>query len=356
MNGWSPPLSASYGGHNDVLQLLVDNYHCNPSQGDDNGVNSLHVASYKGHINIVQYLVNECHVDPDRADSSGNTPLLYSALGGQVDLVTFFLKKKCNVSQVNREGSSLSLLACKSGQVALVQQLKQFGLFLADDLDFHGRGIVHYCAMSDSVEFLEYIQNNYVVIFNGKDRYGITPLHIASQCASSAIIMRMISAYGYKVLLDTDYSGHSSLPYLCNGLIESCCVTEVYNKLFVPSDVPHLQQILTFDIDSELRKVFPKFLKLNVNASKQHDRVSLLSTLLKKTSSCHNFNINSITATGQSLLHLACTIGSILLVKVLEEYGINTSSLDYDGRSAVHYAALSGSPTLYSVILYLSIA
>ena len=348
MNGWSPALAASYGGHIDVLCLLIN--HCDPSQGDDDRVTSLHVASYKGHINIAQYLVNECHVDPDRADSSYNTPLLYSALGGQVDLVTFFLKKKCNVSQVNREGSSLSLLACKSGRVALVRQLKQFGLFSADDLDYHGRGIVHYCAMSDSVELLEYLQNNYIVIFDDKDRYGITPLHIASQYASSAIIMRMISVYGYKVLLDTHYYGCSSLHYLCSGLIESCCVTEVYNKLFVPCDMPCLQQFATFNANLEVhvKKDFPKFLALNVNVSKQHDRVSLLSTLLKKTSSCHNFNINSITATGQSLLHLACTSGSTLLVKVLEEYGINTSSLDYDGRSAVHYAALSGSPTLLS--------
>ena len=345
MNGWSPALAASYGGHIDVLRLLIN--HFDPSQGDDDSVTSLHVASYKGHINIAQYLVNECHVDPDRADSSYNTPLLYSALGGQVDLVTFFLKK-CNVSQVNREGSSLSLLACMSGRVALVQQLKQFGLFSADDLDYNGRGIVHYCAMSDSVELLEYLQNNYVVIFDDKDRYGITPLHIASQYASSAIIMRMISVYGYKVLLDTDYSGHSSLHYLCSGLIESHCVTEVYNKLFVPSDMLAFSKFQSFDTDSGIRKALSKFLTLNVNVSKQHDRVSLLSRLLKKTSSCHNFNINSITATGQSLLHLACTSGSTLLVKVLEEYGINTSSLDYDGRSAVHYAALSGSPTLLS--------
>ena len=346
MNGWNPVLAASYGGHIDVLRLLIN--HCGPSQGDDDSVTGLHVASYKGHINIAQYLVNECHVDPDRADSFYNTPLLYSALGGQVDLVTFFLKKKCNVSQVNREGSSLSLLACKSGRVALVQQLKQFSLFSANDLDYNGHGIVHYCAMSDSVELLEYLQNNYVVIFDDKDRYGITPLHIASQYASSAIIMRMISVYGFKVLLDTDYSGHSSLHYLCSGLIESHCVTEVYNKIFVSCDMPHLQQIRTFDTDSRARNMLSKFLTLNVNVSKQHDRVSLLSTLLKKTSSCHNFNINSITATGQSLLHLACTSGRILLVKVLEKYGINKSSLDYDGRSAVHYAALSGSPTLLS--------
>ena len=266
--------------------------------------------------------------------------------------MTFFLKKKCNVSQVNREGSSLSLLACKSGWVALVRQLEQFCLFSADNLDYHGRGIVHYCAMSDSVELLDYLQDNYVVLFDGNDRYGITPLLIASQYASSAIIMRMISVYGYKVLLDTDYYGHSSLHYLCSGLIESYCITEVYNKLFVPSDMPCLHQIVTFDTNAFARKALLKFLTLNANVSKQHDRVSLLSTLLKKTSSCHNFNINSVTASGQSLLHLACTSGSILLVKVLEEYGINTSSLDYDGQSVVHYAALSGSPTLLSYTVF----
>ena len=269
MNGWSPALAASYGGHIDVLRLLIN--HCNPSQGDDDSVTSLHVASYKGHNNIAQYLVNECHVDPDKADSSYNTPLLYSALGGQVDLLTFFLEKKCNVSQVNRVGSSLSLLACKSGRVALVQQLKQFGLFLADDLDYNGRGIVHYCAMSDSVELLEYLQNNYIVIFDDKDRYGITPLHIASQYASSAIIMRMISVYGYKVLLDTDYYGHSSLHYLCSGLIESGCVTEVYNKLSVPCDMPRIQQIPIYYTDSKARKASSKFLTLIVNVSKQSE-------------------------------------------------------------------------------------
>ena len=347
INGWTPTLSASYGGHFDVLCLLIDVYHCDPSQGDDDGVINLHMASYKGHLNIAQYLVNECHVDPDIADSSGNTGLLYSALGGHVDLVIIFLKKKCNVSQVNREGSTLSLLACKSGQVALVHQLKQFGIFSEGDIDFNGCGIVHYCAMSNSVELLVYLYNNRnIKLFQKKDRFGATPLHIASQYASSGFIMKMVNIFGYKVLLEADYSGRSSLHYLCSRLVDKYCITEVYNKLTAPSDIPLLMQITTFNVN--VKKRLHKYVSLNINVTKQHKRVSLLSTLLKKTSIINNFNINSITATGQSLVHLACTSGSILLVKVLEEYGINTSSLDYEGRSAVHYAALSGSPTLLS--------
>ena len=346
-NEWNPPLAASYGGHIDVLCLLIDVYHCDPSQGDDDGVISLHMASYKGHLNIAQYLVNECHIDPDIADSSGNTGLLYSALGGHVDLMIMFLRKKCNVSQVNSEGSTLSLLACKSGQVALVDQLKQFSIFSEDDIDFKGCGIVHYCAMSDSVELVEYLYNNHKSeLFKKRNRFGATPLHIACQYASSGFIMKMVNIFGYKLLLEANYSGRSSLHYLCSGLVDKFCITEVYNKLTAPCDIPLLVQISTFEM---LAKSFRnKYISLNINVTKQHKRVSLLSTLLKKTSVINNFNINSITATGQSLVHLACTSGSILLVKVLEEYGINTSSLDYEGQSAVHYAALSGSPTLLS--------
>uniref|UniRef100_A0A1X7TTF5 Uncharacterized protein n=1 Tax=Amphimedon queenslandica TaxID=400682 RepID=A0A1X7TTF5_AMPQE len=304
------------------------------------------MASYKGHLNIAQYLVNECHVDPDIADSSGNTGLLYSALGGHVDLVIMFLKKKCNVSQVNREGSTLSLLACKSGEVALVDQLKQFGIFSEDDIDFIGCGIVHYCAMSDSVELLKYLYNNHESELKKKrNRFGSTPLHIACQYASSGLIMKMVNIFGYKVLLEADYSGHSSLHCLCSGLFDKYCITEVYNKLTAPCDIPLLGQINSFNV--VVKNLWHKYISLNINVTKQHKRVSLLSTLLK-TSIINNFNINSVTATGQSLVHLACTSGSILLVKVLEEYGINTSSLDYEGRSAVHYAALSGSPTLLS--------
>ncbi|XP_011405940.1 PREDICTED: serine/threonine-protein phosphatase 6 regulatory ankyrin repeat subunit C-like, partial [Amphimedon queenslandica] len=325
-NGWSPPLAASYGGHIDVLCLLIDVYHCDPSQGDDDGVISLHMASYKGHLNIAQYLVNECHVDSDIADSSGNTGLLYSALGGHVDLVIMFLKKKCNVSQVNREGSTLSLLACKSGQVALIDQLKQFDIFSEDEIDFNGCGIVHYCAMSDSVELLVYLYNNHKSeLFKKRDRFGTTPLHIASQYASSGLIMKMVNIFGYKVLLEADYSGRSSLHYLCSGLVDKYCITEVYNKLTAPCDIPLLKQISTFFVSS--KKDWHKFISLNINVTKQHKRVSLLSTLLKKTSVINNFNINSITATGQSLVHLAGTSGSILLVK---------------GKTPLHYSCRHG--------------
>ncbi|XP_011408062.1 PREDICTED: serine/threonine-protein phosphatase 6 regulatory ankyrin repeat subunit A-like [Amphimedon queenslandica] len=202
--------------------------------------------------------------------------------------------------------------------------------------------------MSDSVELLEYLQKNYNTNLNKRDRFGKTPLHVACQyAASSSFIMKTVNMFRYKVLLEADYSGCSSLHYLCSGLVDKYCITEVYNKLTAPCDIPLVNKLATFN--EQTKEEWQKcIVSLNININKQHARVILLSTLLKQTSVINNFDINSITATGQSLVHLACTSGSILLAKVLEEYGINTSSLDYEGRSAVHYAALSGSPTLLS--------
>ncbi|XP_019856957.1 PREDICTED: ankyrin-3-like [Amphimedon queenslandica] len=336
-NGWSPPLAASYGGHIDVLCLLIDVYHCDPSQGDDDGVNSLHMASYKGHLNIAQYLVNECHINPDIADSSGNTGLLYSALGGHVDLVIMFFKKKCNVSHVNREGSTLSLLACKSGQVALVDQLKQFDIFSEDNIDFNGCGVVHYCAMTDSVDLLVYLYNTYKSeLFQKRNRFGATPLHIACQYASSGFIMKMVNIFGYKVLLEDDYSGCSSLHYLCSGLVDKYCITEVYNKLTAPCDIPFFMQIPTFyTINSN---IFQKYISLNINVTKQHKK--------------YNLNVSQQDYKGVVPLALACMSGSINAV----EFIINATDIDInitcnDGRTPLHYSCRHGNVDLSQYLI-----
>ncbi|XP_019856956.1 PREDICTED: serine/threonine-protein phosphatase 6 regulatory ankyrin repeat subunit B-like [Amphimedon queenslandica] len=122
------------------------------------------MASYKGHLNIAQYLVNECHVDPDIADSSGNTGLLYSALGGHIDLVIMFLKKKCNVSQYSLNASQPDYkgvvplaLASKSGSINAVEYIMN-----TTDIDINitcneGRTPLHYSCRHGNVDLSQYL-------------------------------------------------------------------------------------------------------------------------------------------------------------------------------------------------------
>ena len=298
------------------------------------------MASYKGHLSIVQYLVDTCHVPPNQPDNSNNTALLYSAMGGHSDLVEFFIERNCNTSQINCMSASLSLLACQSGELALVHKLESLNLFSPDDITKSGAGILHYTCYSmnnKSVELFKYLLNRYQLSIDVKDQYGKTPLHIASWYTSSSVVEYIVSIQGNEALLVTGNNGMSCLHWACDAAIHFPAGI-VYSKLHAPSDAPVIGIINNTKI------------KRNIDFIKRNERVKMFSSLLKKTSTCPNFDINATTNDGQSLLHLALDSGSTLLVKALEEYNINCT-LDNDGMSSVHYAAWSGSTSVLSYII-----
>ena len=295
------------------------------------------MASYKGHLSIVQYLVDTCHVPPDQPDNSNNTALLYSAMGGHSDLVEFFIERNCNTSQINSEGASLSLLACQSRELALVHKLESLNLFLPDSSDICGSGILHYSSMSNNVELFKYLLNRYQLSIDVKDQYGRTPLQFASWYASSSVVEYIVSIQGNEALLVTGNDGMSCLHDACSAGIHFSAGI-VYSKLMAQSDVPVIGIINNTRI------------KQNIDFIKRNERIKMFSSLLKKASTCPNFDINATTNDGQSLLHLASVSGSTLLVKALEEYNINCT-LDNNGVSPVHYAAWSGSTSVLSYII-----
>ena len=337
LNGWTPLHSASYGGHIEILQLLIDQEGIDPNEGDDNSVSSLHMASYNGHLPVVQYLVDTCHVPPDQPDNSNNTALLYSAIGGHSDLVEFFINRNCNTSQINCRSISLSLLACRSGQVALVNMLEELNLFSPEATDINGSTILHYCCMENNLELFKYLLNRYKVGIDTKNKNGRTPLHFASWYASSSVVEYIVSIQGNEALLVTDNDGNSCLHWSSDASM-NIEAGIVYSKLHASHDVPTIEVINSTEI------------KQNIDFIKHNERVRMFSSLLKKASTCPNFNINATTTNGESLLHYASDTGSTLLVKALEEYNIN-SSLDHDGLSPVHYAAWSGSTSVLGYII-----
>ena len=329
-NGWSPLHAASYGGHLDVLSLLINQYHCDPSTGDNDNVSCLHVASYKGHLDIALYLLDTCNINPDVSDNSYNTALLYAAMGGHCDLVTLLLNRNCNFSQCNKQGATLSLLACKSGNIALVHKLEALDLFLPTAVSFCGYGVLHYSCMSDSVELVQYLMIRYQLSIDVTDQFARNPLHVAAWHTSSNVIGTIGKM---ETLLSLDIFVMSCIHYVCH-LDMRVPGSDVYSKLFAPSDLP---------VVKNFRKIH---LQMNTNSLLQQKRLSLLSSLLKQVH-ISAFNINAPTVFGESLLHLSCYSGNVLLAKALEQYNISPS-LDYTGKSPVHYAALSGSSVLLS--------
>ena len=326
-NGWNPLHAASYGGHLDVLSLLINQYHCDPNKGDDDNVNCLHMASYKGHLDIALYLLDTCNINPDVSDNSYNTALLYAAMGGHCDLVTLLLNRNCSSSQCNKEGATLSLLACKSGNIALVHKLEALALFLPNATCYSARGVLHYSCMSDSVELVQYLMTRYQLKIDVNDRYSMTPFFMAAKFSSSNVI----SSIGNNEMLHT--YGRSAMHYICSP--EMMIIgSEVYCKLFAPCDLPVLMNSNS------------TILQMNTNSILQQKRLHLLSAISKQIFS----STSETDATKYAgVLRTSCFNGNVFLTKVLEEYNIKPS-LDNDGKSLVHYGAMSGSSSVSSYI------
>ena len=328
-NGWNLLHAASYGGHLDVLFLLINQYHCDPSKGDDDNVSCLHVASYKGHLDIALYLLDTCNINPDVSDNSYNTALLYAAMGGHCDLVTLLLNRNCNSSQCNKEGATLSLLACKSGNIALVHKLEALALFLPNATCYSGHGVLHYSCMSDSVELVQYLMTRYQLKIDVTDRYGITPFSMAARFSSSNV---MSSIGNNEMLLKLDIYGRSAVHYICFSDMMITC-SEVYCKLFAPCD-----SLFVWNSNST-------YLRMNTNYILQQKRLHLLSAICKQIFSSTS-ETDATKCMYAGALQMSCYNGNVLLTKVLKEYNIRHSL----SRSLVHCGALSGSSSVLSYI------
>ena len=337
LHGWTPLHSASYGGHLELLQLLIHQYGCDPNESDHNSVSILHMASYKGHMSIVQYLIDTCHVPPDQPDESNVTALLYAAIGGHSDLVEFFVNHNCNTSQVNFADASLSLLACMSGQVALVHKLEELGLFSSNCKSSLDTNILHYTCQSDNdnLELFQYLLSRYQLAIDSKDRYGRTPLHTASLHALSDIaefIMTTLDSDSLQSLIIADPSKSClHFAFIAGSRING---GNVYCKL-ISRDTPIITVINATNV------------KKNLNFFKGKQQLNFLSSLLRKASTYPKFEVNPIT---KSLLYLASESGNTLLVKALQEYNISFS-LNSKYQSPVHKAASSGSTTMLNYVI-----
>ena len=338
LHGWTPLHSASYGGHLEILQLLIHQYGCDPNKSDHNSVFILHMASYKGHISIVQYLIDTCHVPPDEPDESNITALLYAAIGGHSDLVEFFINCNCNTSQLNFADAPLSLLACMSGQIALVHKLEDLGFFSPNCKSSLDTNVLHYTCQSanDNLELFQYLVSRYRLAIDSKDRYSRAPLHIASLFAASDITEFIMNTQDNDSLLVADY--YKSCLRLASLTVCSIKGGNVYCKLVSPHDIPIVDVVNATGV------------RKNVDFLKSKRRLNFLSSLLRKASTYPNFDINATTKYGESLLCSASKSGNTLLVKALQEYDI-ASSLNSGYQSPAHKAASSGSTTMLNYII-----
>jgi len=89
--GLTPLHSAAFGGHVEIVKLLLERG-ADPNAKTDDGLTPLHIAAFKGHVDVVRVLL-EHGANPNAKDNNGQTPLHYAVQEGHVEIVKSLLER-----------------------------------------------------------------------------------------------------------------------------------------------------------------------------------------------------------------------------------------------------------------------
>uniref|UniRef100_A0A1X7T0I5 Death domain-containing protein n=2 Tax=Amphimedon queenslandica TaxID=400682 RepID=A0A1X7T0I5_AMPQE len=102
-NTSTPLHEAAWRGLKDEVQWLLNKFGSRTYHHGLHGWTPLHSASYGGHIEVLQLLIHQCGIDPNedppQADSNGKLPIHYAAESGDILLLELYVKDyKCSLS------------------------------------------------------------------------------------------------------------------------------------------------------------------------------------------------------------------------------------------------------------------
>ena len=126
---------ASISGKTKLISDLIS--HLSPLVRDNDGNTPLHIAAEHGHGDVVIQLVNSFHVDVNIKNNAGNTPLHTAVLNNQFSLIsTLITELGCNPETSDNENRTILHLGCSLGNAELVQLLlkvHKMSIFFTDN-------------------------------------------------------------------------------------------------------------------------------------------------------------------------------------------------------------------------------
>ena len=186
---WTPLHYASFHGHNEVVELLI-NRGAEIESVDNIGCTALHRAALRGHMKIAKLLV-ETGADINKKKALGEFSLFYAVGSNRKKLTENLISQGADVNIKEGDGQAPLHLAAALGHREIAERLITNGA----DKNVKRRYDItplHYAAAGGHKSVVElFIEKG--ANLNIKSRNGATPTHFADLCGHMEIVDLLVS-------------------------------------------------------------------------------------------------------------------------------------------------------------------
>ena len=162
-------------GHFELVQVLIEEYGCNPRGRDYLGNTLLHVACREGRTQkFVRYLTKQKQCDQTIVNHAGELPLHIACAWGNLDIVK--LVADCDVNTCTKEGDTPLHVACRMGATEIVRYLTEQKGCDQTIVNHAGELPLHIACRRGNLDIVKLVAECDV---NTCTMEGNTPLHVA---------------------------------------------------------------------------------------------------------------------------------------------------------------------------------
>uniref|UniRef100_H2Z4W8 Uncharacterized protein n=1 Tax=Ciona savignyi TaxID=51511 RepID=H2Z4W8_CIOSA len=194
-------------GKLEMLKLAHEKWHVSLTAVNLDGKTPLHEAA--SNIGVMEYLLsNKVSVNPLK--KAGWTPLMTACTkSNNLQCVIALVNAGANLKLVNKDGWNCFHIACREGDVSMVEYLYNRDSFIAETISTNGRTPVHTAALHGKFKVLQYLTGTCKLSMKTRDACGSTALMDAIRSGNTASIELLIH-FGESVY-DVDSMGRNGL-------------------------------------------------------------------------------------------------------------------------------------------------
>ncbi|XP_067685768.1 ankyrin-3-like [Haliotis asinina] len=394
-NGVTAVLVAASLGNREVFDFLV-RQGADILVADDDGQNILHLACQKGNVEMVKYILTKKRLGINTKGSRGMPPVLQSVYYGKKEVFDVLVKQGADLSVVDKNGDSILHLACRRGNVEMVNDIltqkfvnintkgymgmppvllavcffnrEVFDLLVKKGADLsvvdkHGDNILHLFCRYGNMKMVNYILTHTTLNINSTNNKKMTPLLMAAYHGKKDVL---------GLLLETG-ADTSAVDHKNNNVLHLSCtgghvdtVKFILNLNIVDINSKDLSGVTPVMLAAYWRKreIFDILVQQGADLSisdRYGDNILHKACIggdkeiAKHVLKLHIVDINSRGSKGMAALLYAAEYSDGDMFDLLLRNGADPSVVNNDGNNALHLACEEGANDIVESVLSQSI-